>query len=59
MAQQDYIISRAGKCLGQAPRQLGVVLPDDRLGPADGNVMRKQPTVVGMVINDEDLEQGR
>jgi hypothetical protein len=59
MAQQDHIIPGAGKCLGQASRQLGVVLPDYRLGPANGNVMRKQPTVVGVVINDENLEQER
>jgi hypothetical protein len=51
MAQQDDIIARAGKCLGQAPRQLGVIFTDDRFGPADGNVMRKQPTVVGMVVD--------
>jgi len=59
MTQQDDIISRTGKCYWQAPRHLGVVFADYRIGPAHGNMMRKQPTVVGMVIDNENLEQGR
>jgi len=59
MTQDNNVISRAGKGRRQASRELRVVLADNRVGPPNRNVMRKQPTVVGMVVDNENLEQGR
>ena len=57
MPEEDNVVAGPGKCFRQAPRDLRVVRPDDRIGPVGRNVVREQPTVVGMVIDDEKFEQ--
>jgi hypothetical protein len=57
VAEEDHVIARTRKGLWQAPRQDRIVLADYRVGPAYGDVVREQPTIVGMVIDDEKLEQ--
>jgi hypothetical protein len=52
MAKQDYVVAGTGKCLRQSSRLLRVVLANRGIGPAGCDVVRKQPTVVGVVVDD-------
>jgi len=58
MAQQDNVVTCSGKSFGQSTGSLWIVLPDYSIRPPNSNVMRQQPTIVGVVIDDKDLEQG-
>jgi hypothetical protein len=57
MAEKNHVVAGTGEGLRQASRDLRVVLANHRVGPAGCHVMREQPTVVGMVVDDEKLEQ--
>ena len=59
MTEQDDVVAGTGKCLRQSPRLLRVVLANRGIGPAGCDVVRKQPTIVGVVVDDEQLEQVR
>jgi hypothetical protein len=57
MAEQDNVVAGTGKCLRQSSRLLRVVLANRGIGPAGCDVVRKQPTVVGVIIDYQKLEQ--
>jgi hypothetical protein len=57
MPEQDHVVAGPGERLREATGQYWVVLPDDGVGPARGHVVREQPTIVGVVVDDEKLEQ--
>jgi hypothetical protein len=55
--EQDHVVAGPGERVREATGQQRIVFADYRVGPACGHMVREQPTIVGVVVDDEKLEQ--